>query len=53
MKISRTNIDTDADGRLSHTITYGNVTFNANEDVSSEVQLDQSDITLVPISSSD
>ncbi|MCO6411173.1 MAG: TIGR04219 family outer membrane beta-barrel protein [Thiogranum sp.] len=46
VKISRTNIDTDADGRLSQTVTYGNVTFNANEDVSSEVQLDQTDITL-------
>ena len=46
VKISKTNIDTDANGRLSKSVTYGNITYNANEDVSSEVQLDQTDITL-------
>ncbi|MGB5297241.1 MAG: TIGR04219 family outer membrane beta-barrel protein, partial [Thiogranum sp.] len=46
VKISKTDIDEDANGRLSQTVVYGDIIFQANEDVSSEVQLDQTDITL-------
>jgi outer membrane protein len=46
VKLSRTDIDTDANGILSQTVVYGDIVFNANEPVSSEVQLDQTDITL-------
>lgn len=46
VKISKTDIDEDANGRLSQTVEYGGVTFTANEAVSSEVELDQTDITL-------
>lgn len=46
IKIGRTDLDEDADGRLSKTVVYGDITFNVNEDVSSKVELDQTDITL-------
>ncbi len=46
VRISRTNIDEDANGRLSKSVTYGGISFNLNEAVSSKVQLDQTDITL-------
>ncbi len=46
IRISKTNVDEDANDTLSKTVVYGSITFQANEDVSSEVQLDQTDITL-------
>jgi len=46
IKISLTDIDTEADGRLSKTVVFGNKTFNVNENVSSEFKLDQIDFTL-------
>jgi len=46
VRISKTDIDEDANGRLSQTVIYGDIIFQANEDVSSKVQLDQTDITL-------
>jgi len=46
VKISKTDIDEDANGRLSQTVVYGDIIFQADEDVSSKVQLDQTDITL-------
>ncbi|MFQ5642970.1 MAG: TIGR04219 family outer membrane beta-barrel protein [Thiogranum sp.] len=46
VRISRTDLDEDATGRLTKTVSYGGTTFFVNEDVSSEVQLDQTDITL-------
>ncbi len=46
IRISRTNIDTDANGVLSSNFTYGNITFTVNEPVSSRVRLKQTDITL-------
>ena len=46
VKISKTDIDEDANGRLSQTVVYGDIIFQANEDVSSKVELDQTDITL-------
>jgi len=46
VKISKTDIDEDANGVISQTVTYGNITFQANEAVRSDVQLDQTDITL-------
>ncbi len=46
VKVSKTNIDKNASGRLTNTVVYGDVTFQANEEVSSKVQLDQTDITL-------
>ena len=46
VRISRTDIDEDANGRLTKTVVYGDTTFNVNEDVSSDVELDQTDITL-------
>ncbi|HFD79452.1 MAG TPA: TIGR04219 family outer membrane beta-barrel protein [Gammaproteobacteria bacterium] len=46
IRVSRTRTDVDANGRLSRTVVYGDVTFVANEDVSSKVRLDQTDITL-------
>ncbi len=46
VRIRRTNIDDDANGRLTRSVTYGGITFNVNEAVSSRVQLDQTDVTL-------
>jgi outer membrane protein len=46
IKISLTDIDTDANGRLSKTVVFGDKTFNVNEKVSSELKLDQIDFTL-------
>lgn len=46
VKVSFTNIDTSANGRLTKSVVYGDKTFNVNENVSSEVKLDQIDLTL-------
>ncbi len=46
VRLSYTNIDEDANGRLSKTVVFGNTTFLVNEDVSSQVELKQTDITL-------
>jgi len=46
VRVSKTDIDEDANGKLSKTVVYGGTIFFANEDVSSKVQLDQTDITL-------
>ena len=46
VRISKTDIDEDANGRLTNTVVYGDIIFQANEDVSSKVELDQTDITL-------
>jgi outer membrane protein len=46
VRLSYTDIDENADGRLSKTVVYGNTTFLANEAVSSQVELKQTDITL-------
>jgi outer membrane protein len=46
VRISKTDIDEDANGRLTNTVRYGDIIFQANEDVSSKVQLDQTDIIL-------
>jgi outer membrane protein len=46
VRISKTDIDEDANGILSKTVVYGGTTFFVNENVNSEVQLDQTDITL-------
>lgn len=46
IRLSRTNIDEDANGTLSRTVVFGGTTFFVNENVSSKVQLDQTDITL-------
>jgi outer membrane protein len=46
VRISKTDIDEDANGRLRQTVIYGDTVFPVNEEVSSKVQLDQTDITL-------
>ncbi|HHH43624.1 MAG TPA: TIGR04219 family outer membrane beta-barrel protein [Gammaproteobacteria bacterium] len=46
IRISRTDLDEDANGTLTKTVVYGGTTFLFNEKVSSKVQLDQTDITL-------
>ncbi len=46
VKISHTNIDTDADGTLRRSFVYGDIIFNASENVRSSVELKQTDITL-------
>jgi outer membrane protein len=46
VRISKTDIDEDANGRLRQTVIYGDTVFLVNEEVSSKVQLDQTDITL-------
>jgi len=46
IRISRTDIDTSANGRLGRSVVYGDTTFALNEDVSSEFRLDQTDITM-------
>lgn len=45
-RLRYTDIDEDADGRLTKTVVYGNTTFLFNEAVSSEFDLKQTDITL-------
>lgn len=46
IRVSSTNIDSNANGRLSKSVDYGNTTFAVNEDVSSDIQLDQTDVTM-------
>ena len=46
IRLTYTDIDEDANGRLSKTVVYGNATFFANEAVRSQVRLKQTDITL-------
>ncbi len=46
VKISRTDIDTDANGVMNSTFTWGSITFPASTAVSSELKLDQTDIAL-------
>ncbi len=46
IKVSRTSIDTDANGILSANFNYGDIMFTVNEPVTSEVELNQTDITL-------
>jgi outer membrane protein len=46
VRISKTDIDEDADGRLRQTVVFGDITFQVNEQVTSKVELDQTDITL-------
>lgn len=46
VRLSYTNIDDDANGRLSRTVLFGNQTFFVNEDVSSTFELKQTDVTL-------
>ena len=46
IRVSRTDIDEDANGTLTKNVVYGGTTFFVNEDVSSKVKLDQTDITL-------
>jgi len=46
VRLSYTDIDEDANGQLSKTVQYGNIVFQANEAVSSQVALKQTDITL-------
>ncbi len=46
IKVSMTNIDTSSNGQLSGSVVYGNTTFNVNENVSSELKLEQIDLTL-------
>ena len=46
VRVSRTNIDSSANGQLGKSVLYGNTTFNLNENVSSEIKLDQTDVTM-------
>ena len=46
IKISKTNIDTDASSTLTREFTFGDKTFTANENVSSQLKLDQTDVIL-------
>ncbi len=46
VRLSQTNIDDDATGRLSRTVVFGNKTFSVNEDVNSTFELKQTDVTL-------
>jgi len=46
VKVVSTNIDSDANGALSRDFTWGDIDFTINEDVRSEVQLDQIDVAL-------
>lgn len=46
VRLVYTDIDEDANGQLTRTVVYGNTTFLANEQVSSRVELKQTDITL-------
>jgi outer membrane protein len=46
VRLSYTDIDENANGQLTKTVVYGNTTFLANEKVSSQFELKQTDITL-------
>lgn len=46
VRLSYTKIDEDANGRLSKSVIFGDRTFQFNEDVSSQFELKQTDITL-------
>jgi outer membrane protein len=46
VRLVYTDIDEDANGQLSKSVVYGDTTFQANEQVSSLVELKQTDITL-------
>ena len=46
IRLTSTDMDSSANGVLSQTFTYGGVTFNLNEAVTSSVTLDQTDVTL-------
>lgn len=46
VRLNYSDIDEDANGRLSKTVAFGNMIFLANEAVSSQVKLKQTDITL-------
>jgi outer membrane protein len=46
IRVSRTDIDEDANGTLTKNVVYGGTTFFVNENVSSKVKLEQTDITL-------
>jgi len=46
VRLVYTDIDENANGRLTKSVVYGNTTFLANEAVSSLIQLKQTDVTL-------
>jgi len=46
IRIGYSNIDSNANGTLRNTVVYGGITFPANENVHSAVDLKQTDITL-------
>jgi len=46
VKLTYTNIDTDGRGKLSRNFSYGGVVFTASDQVKSDIQLKQTDITL-------
>ena len=46
VRLSYTDTDEDANGRLNKTVVYGNTTFQANEAVSSQIELKQTVMTL-------
>lgn len=46
VRLSSTRIDESANGNLTSSVTFGGTTYNLNEAVSSEVKIDQTDITL-------
>ncbi|MGD8618479.1 MAG: TIGR04219 family outer membrane beta-barrel protein [Gammaproteobacteria bacterium] len=46
VRLTYTDIDDDANGRLSKTFVYGNATYFANEAVISQIKLKQTDVTL-------
>jgi outer membrane protein len=46
VRLSYTNIDEDANGLLSRTVLFGDTTFLINENVSSQFDLKQTDVTL-------
>jgi len=46
IRISYANVDSNASGTLRNTVIYGDIIFNANENVRSSVELKQTDVTL-------
>jgi outer membrane protein len=46
IRVTYTDIDEKASGRLSKTVVYGNAIFFANEAVTSQIELKQTDVTL-------
>ena len=46
VRISYANVDSNASGTLRNTVIYGDIIFNANENVRSSVELKQTDVTL-------